>query len=275
MKQFTLGIAAYLVLAVVALQVYRAWQRPAAVSSPKRTPGEFDPEATDLEPADGPPVALPDLSGVDRSLAPLPAWRDPRYCLLVFGKRQVNTRVWLVEDGDTLYVDRDGSGNLADPAKAFRAVVRDGDNPKSPSRSWIYNVGDLAPDGGREHHSEFRVTRYQLDDGAPAYTIYVRPFGGILQCAGWTSLFAKDCQTAPVIHFGGPVVARALSSTKLSAAAENPDLQLCVGTPGLGEGSFAYVAIEAIPAYVHPVAKIRWPEGSPEAEGRFLMKKRC
>src|SRR5215212_7175934 len=60
----------------------------------------------------------PDLSGVDRGIAKEPAYRSrPRYLLLVFGLR-ADTRVWLVEDGETIYVDRNANGDLTEPGEA-------------------------------------------------------------------------------------------------------------------------------------------------------------
>ena len=51
-----------------------------------------------------------DLTTIERKLAKEPAYRaKPKYCLLVFGPES-KTRIWLVQDGDTLYVDRNGNG---------------------------------------------------------------------------------------------------------------------------------------------------------------------
>src|SRR5262249_33364712 len=52
-----------------------------------------------------------DLTKVDRSIAKEPTYQTttPRYCLLVFGP-EAKSRVWLVQDGDVLYVDRNGNG---------------------------------------------------------------------------------------------------------------------------------------------------------------------
>ena len=53
-----------------------------------------------------------DLTKVDRTIAKEPAYKTkPRYCLLVFGP-EPKIRVWLVLDGDVLYVDRNGNGDL-------------------------------------------------------------------------------------------------------------------------------------------------------------------
>src|SRR5262249_17112368 len=54
-----------------------------------------------------------DLAKVPRTIAKEPAYetKNPRYCLLVFGEN-ASPRVWLVLDGETLYVDRKGTGDL-------------------------------------------------------------------------------------------------------------------------------------------------------------------
>src|SRR6516165_9403209 len=54
-----------------------------------------------------------DLAKIERKIAKEPAYqtKTPKYCLLVFGL-EAKTRVWLVQDGDTLYVDRNGNGDL-------------------------------------------------------------------------------------------------------------------------------------------------------------------
>src|SRR5438067_1165710 len=55
-----------------------------------------------------------DLSKIDRSITREPAYKGkPKYCLLVFGP-EAKTKVWLVLDGDTLYVDRNGNGDLTE-----------------------------------------------------------------------------------------------------------------------------------------------------------------
>src|SRR4051812_25082918 len=69
------------------------------------------------------PNALPaaDLSKMDRTIRKEPTYQGkPKYCLLVFGPEAVH-RVWLVHDGDTLYVDRNGNGDLTEPGKKVTA----------------------------------------------------------------------------------------------------------------------------------------------------------
>jgi hypothetical protein len=269
------AVTAYFILAAVALRVYVAQQTPPVVlSEPLPVADRHEPVTTDLDPGDGPLVTLPDLSTVDRSLVEPAGLRDPRYCLLVFGRRDVKARVWLVLDGETLYADRDGSGSLTDPAKAVSAVKHEQGTKDAQHRSWAYPVGDVTP-GGLEKHTGLEVARYQSGDDEPIYKIYVRSFGKTLQYAAGRNLFSKDRGAAPVVHFGGPVLPKAVRYHGLSADGSEQELHFCVGTPGLGSDSFASVSIDGVPFHVHPVVRVRWPAGSPEVEDRFLLKDRC
>src|SRR5262245_14914174 len=67
-------------------------------------------------------AAAVDLTRIDRSLRKEPAYQSktPQYCLLVFGP-QAKVRVWLVLDGDALYLDRNGNGDLTDPGERLPA----------------------------------------------------------------------------------------------------------------------------------------------------------
>src|SRR5688572_22564300 len=57
--------------------------------------------------------ADPDLTKLDRAIRKEPVYQTKaqKYCLLSFGP-EAKTRVWLVQDGDTIYVDLDGDGRL-------------------------------------------------------------------------------------------------------------------------------------------------------------------
>ena len=72
-----------------------------------------------------PPPAV-DLSAIDRAVAKEPAYqtRLPKYCLLAVGP-DAKTRVWLVLDGTTLFIDRTGDGDLTPPDKRVTATARD------------------------------------------------------------------------------------------------------------------------------------------------------
>src|SRR5436309_7896290 len=72
------------------------------------------------------PAAPVDLGSIPRTIAHEPAYQGtPRYCLLVFGK-DAATRIWLVQDGGTLYVDRQRNGDLTAPGNKITS-----NNPNS------------------------------------------------------------------------------------------------------------------------------------------------
>ena len=54
------------------------------------------------------------LEAIDRRIVKEPKYvSSPRYLLLVLGAK-AETKVWLVEDGKTLYVDKNANGDLTD-----------------------------------------------------------------------------------------------------------------------------------------------------------------
>src|SRR5438105_3758750 len=63
-----------------------------------------------------------DLSKIDRTIAKEPTYQSPKpaYCLLVFGPA-AKTRIWVVRDGNVLYVDKNGNGDLTDQGERFPA----------------------------------------------------------------------------------------------------------------------------------------------------------
>jgi hypothetical protein len=68
------------------------------------------------------PCALAaDLAKIDRTILKEPVYKStPRYCLAVFGP-EATTRVWLVVDGDVLYADTNGNGDLTEANERFAA----------------------------------------------------------------------------------------------------------------------------------------------------------
>jgi hypothetical protein len=91
-----------------------------------------------------------DLTEVDRAIKREPAYQSkPKYCLLVFGP-QARHRVWLVVDGDMLYVDKNGNGDLTEEGE--RIKVPPFKASTHPAHAWerSIEVGDLAV-GGLTH----------------------------------------------------------------------------------------------------------------------------
>ncbi|HUR53975.1 MAG TPA: hypothetical protein VMZ71_07580, partial [Gemmataceae bacterium] len=94
-------------------------------------------------------VFASDPLAFEKSINKEPAYqsKSPRYGLLAFGP-EAKDRVWVVLDGETLYVDRNGNGDVADPGEkvAAKPPVR----PRDSSDGYQFEVGELAL-GGRTH----------------------------------------------------------------------------------------------------------------------------
>src|SRR5262249_16786004 len=65
-----------------------------------------------------PAASYADLSKIDRSIGKEPAYQSktPKYCLVV-PDVEAKTKIWLILDGDVLYVDRNASGDLTEAGK--------------------------------------------------------------------------------------------------------------------------------------------------------------
>jgi hypothetical protein len=214
-----------------------------------------------------------DLQTIDRTIRKEPVYQSkPTYCLLVFGP-DASTRVWLVQDGERIYVDANANGDLTEPSESFAPSKREEfttqvDNKPAPYRTLIYSLGRIVPADKSGPHTEFKLTRYQIGNPPANYVLSLKVNGEMPQFAGWAPIFTRKKEEATVIHFGGPVIVQPLRHKELSLSTNNLELHLRFATPGLGKQSFASLGYEAVPAKIHPVAEIQWPArpGSAPAE---------
>jgi hypothetical protein len=181
-----------------------------------------------------PPVAAADLTKIDRRIAREPAYRSraPKYCLLVFGP-ETKTRVWLVVDGDRLYVDRNGNGDLTEKGESFRLRA----SPAGAFPRYLEcEVGDIAEAGSGRRHRRLQV----LWRGPEQVSVSVRAAFADPKLTGLRGAallaFADRPQNAPIVHFGGGLTLRLSMATS-----DGLPSSLCarVGTPGVGRDSFA------------------------------------
>jgi hypothetical protein len=249
------------------------------------------------------PLSAADLAQIDRTIAREPAYKShPKYCLLVFGP-EAKARAWLVLDGDTLYVDRNGNGDLTE--EGGRVTVRKDDG--GGDGNLTFEAGDIRV-GGRVHRNlhvnvrkletlanrdpetkEYLARNPQARGYALALDVEtpgrkgVGPGGRVEQLVNLSDVngflaFADDPRQAPVIHFGGPLQATLFGRHRLTVGRE-ADLVLGVGAPGLGAGTTAYVAYEGlIPETAHPRAEIVYPPRRPGEEPvreLYELKHRC
>jgi hypothetical protein len=222
-----------------------------------------------------------------------PVYRQPpRYCLLVFGPG-AKTRVWLVLDGDVLYADRNGDGDLTQagerfPLPRFRKSL---DEAYAESREVV--IGDVTEGGLR--HTRLTLAQYRVrpdflpwwpwhrqlrafvkeNPGSLVYELSVaverrprpgdevRIAGRFGQSAGRDAAgflqFAARPQDAPVVHFNGPLRMGLWCPQELPRGKAG-DLVTVIGTPGAGKGTFAVIDPSGlILDDVHPVAEIEFP----------------
>jgi hypothetical protein len=248
-------------------------------------------------------VLAADLTKIDRTVAKEPAYKSkPKYALLVFGPG-AKTRVWLVQDGDMLYVDRKGNGDLTETGNKVLAEK----NPDAGEGEYTFKIGDFRV-GGLLHKDMYVYFSKMdhladLDPDAKAF-LAKNPNGrqvGVrvdMELPGWKGngiggrvrqhtfyadtngilQFADKPADAPVIHLGGPWSILLWGNHTLTIDRET-DLILGLGTAGVGPGSTAWVDYEGvIPEKIYPTVEIAYPPkepgGSPVRE-RYEIKKRC
>ncbi len=244
-----------------------------------------------------------DLENIPRQIDKLPELKSdqPLYCLLVFGP-EAKTRVWLVRDGDVLYVDRNGNGDLTDEGE--RIAMRD-EASDSRGGSPSFLAGDI-PDGQLLHKAlrvhwinvdhllgkyadvterleqdpNFRAVSIACDVELPGYRgqgidgrvvqhLSIGDVYGLLD-------FAQSPAEAPILHFGGPWTLLPTGKGKLRLGRNN-EISLEMGTPGIGPGSTistAYAGV--IPAEVRPRVEFQFPKAGGETLVRtYNFDRRC
>jgi hypothetical protein len=250
--------------------------------------------------------ALANDSKFDRSIGKQPTYRNaPTYGLILFGP-QGKDRVWLVRDGDVLYVDRNGNGDLTDSGEKVAAESIPGLIPMG-ERPYSFDVGDVNV-GGRTHKG-LRVRFAPLsflsqvsqitaasrkDSQAMAVLIEVEVdvpgmkgggtgdrlafMAGPVDAAGLLQ-FGDTPAQAPVIHAGGPLQITFFLERPLLRVGRSSELTLVVGTPGSGPGTFAMLAYEGtIPESAKPTAEIVYQPaipGKPPGRELFEIRDRC
>jgi hypothetical protein len=250
-----------------------------------------------------PPLAqAADLAKIERKIAREPVYRTktPKYCLLVFGL-DAKTRVWLVQDGDTLYVDRNGNGDLTEDGKRVK-IKEQSDSHRS------FEAGDLKLGGLT--HTGLSVTQLKASpesvandqewerikkSGPEPWTWWVRisaergaddkrdlprKIGYVINGDGaGMLLFGDKPQQAPIIHLNGPFTLALQDRKQRLIAGDKTMLQIGVGPQGVGPGTFAFVLYpQTIPNDAYPEAEITFPAKSPGQEAikrKYTLKERC
>jgi hypothetical protein len=252
------------------------------------------------------PAGAADLARIDRGIGKEPKYQSrPLYCLLALGP-EAKHKAWLVLDGDTLYVDRQGSGDLTRPECR---VVKTPD----PYCERLFEAGDLTVGGRTYTGLRIAVDPAKRAGGAAAempmfraflaahpdgklYSVsievpFARPFPDLRDGSPLTKTrhfagehdatgvlqFAARREEAPVIHFGGPWTLWPDGQQKL-VRGRAEDLVLRLGTPGRGPGTFACICYDnLVPEAARPHVRVEYtaPAGEKPTARNYVLEDRC
>jgi hypothetical protein len=239
-------------------------------------------------------VQAGDLSKIDPPLVKEPAYQSkaPKYALLVLGP-EARTRIRLVLDGTTLYVDRNGNGDLTEDGEKVAGTH----GYLLGEEAVTFEVGELHDRGRRHLNTSITVSAMKsntgvsprtvifsirMDVAVPGYT-GTGQGGRVLQMAGTSDLngnlqFTDRPNDAPFLHFGGPWTI-SLSERPTFRVGREIELYLALGTPGRGPGTTVYTAYEGvIPPTVYAQVEIAFPSqkpGGPPMKAIYELKRRC
>jgi hypothetical protein len=247
-----------------------------------------------------------DSSIISRTIAKEPVYKkEPKYCLIVFGP-EATTRVWLVLDGDVLYVDKNGNGNLTEPGE--RLIPN---NPKDGSNKFNYpglfkaefDVYDFEVDVCKSKGSaRFRLDRWIRDEFFQPHTEVDKAFQKKMLENRWEVatlwrkvgenlsaqnrvVFAHSPADAQICHFDRPLTfgLKLDSKQRLKPSKNGSDLALYIGTPGKSARNaddqvFSPLLTIEVPAQHSLIADIDFPSKKPHGSPihvRVPLKERC
>lgn len=215
------------------------------------------------------------LSKIERKITKEPQYTgSPRYALLVLGA-DAETKVWMVEDGNLLYVDKNGNGDLTDdgpPITQTNSRQFNGTN-----RDCQYVLDELQPIGG-SRVTDFCLRRWNYGDKEDSYGLSLTLDGKIPMYAGWFGTFwASSPAAVPLVHFGGLLRPVTLGCKEIVLRSAPDRLGIGFINRIAGEGTTTYLSIDALPKSVIPEVRIDWPvaEGAPALRTFELLTERC
>jgi hypothetical protein len=215
------------------------------------------------------------LEKIDRTLTKEPKYlTKPKYSLLVLGTAGKVT-VWMVEDGKRLFVDKNANGDLTDDGPPLEPK----DERKLGPGSWDFNylLETIAPaDGSR--HTSFQLRRWNYGDNEDSYGLSLTLDDHIPMYAGWFGTFwSAKPETAPAIHFGGPLTPKLLRAKEFIIRGPKTRLSVAFVNPGLEPGAMSRLSIDALAPLVRPKVEIEWPAaaGCEPRTTTHVLDERC
>ena len=225
------------------------------------------------------PSAAVDYAKIDRTVVKEPAYhsKTPKYALLLFGP-EAKVRVWVVLDGDVLYLDRDGNGDLTGKEKRFESCAA------------CTGIAISDPDGKTSYLITSVGIHWEQDRSHGFLDVDV-DIKGPLAYRQYCNLDLRDSpHKAAVAHFHGPLTVGPRTVTwkvppklALVAGAKPTDLPALVGTMSAEHGCWVVVRSHqgeqsAFPKGVYPVVDIDFPPkvpGGPPVKKRYALEQFC
>ena len=223
---------------------------------------------------------------------------EPRYGLLVFGEKAEH-RIWVVFDGDVVYIDRNANGDLMDSGERVEAPPFEGSPSPFALRERRVVLGSVEVDGRTHHGLEIVQSVYRRVIGPLGRQEDEREFfqsvideyhregvGGVgyLVVVGLDSScygFGQEPGKKRLAHTAfrdadGPLVFAkcAVDAPRLRfggplearlgagvqlARGRESEVRVFLGNAGSGPGSFVQMGYGLVPPGAHPVIEITYP----------------
>lgn len=226
------------------------------------------------------PAAAVDYDKIDRSIGKEPAYAgQPEYALLLLGA-EARRRVWVVVDGETIYIDRNGDGDLTAPDERF-------------AKSEDCKQLDISEPGGDKKYviDRLKIHRDKSDKWPPTLMAHID--------VGPSPSFQQYCDArlganpaeAALAHFDGPLAIgpntiswKVPPETVLSTGAKPDDLFAQIGT--MSERHKCWVVVVShkwmtgccFPDGVRPRVVVEFPArqpGDPPVIERYTLDSFC
>jgi hypothetical protein len=212
-----------------------------------------------------------DLTKIDRTIAKEPKYKnDPFYALVAIGPKATRL-VWLVMDGDVLYVDRNGNGDLTETDECVTSTEKIKVAPGMYTHMNSYPVGEIAGlnlvldfwvrDKTFVPTEEFdkSILKDHDENGWEFSTLTRKTKAGDPTQIPLT--FCRQPQDAQIVHLAGPLTFFLASE---SIRREEGHFSVYLGTPGLPARKkprpvFAPANISEVPVDADPVAQFEFP----------------
>ena len=221
-------------------------------------------------------VAAGDLSKIDRTIRKEPVYKTkPRYALLVFGP-SAETRVWFVQDGETLYLDRNGDGDLTGEDKRFTSDSLEKRKPevRDPDGRTRYVITRVSVYPEPKNRDEWHLMANVDIEGPVSYRQYC------------DAKLSTSPAKAAIAHFHGPLtIGPRTFNWKLTPelsrlpVGDSPgDIFAMAGTTDAEHGCWVVVRSEDLPKDLHPVAEVEFmgeDAGGPSIKKRYRLEQRC